>query len=318
MDNTGLVNALNNKHGSLNVPPTREPGSKVIDYVMVSEGLIPHITSIGMLIQDAVFASYHRSFFMDLDAVSYFGHEPDVMPAKQLRQLQLDDPRIADEYRQQLHSLFTGRNVYRRVKIIMERSKRGDWSIEDESGYEKIDRDITRSMLCDTKKCGNRSRKCTPWSPALGMATHSTRYWGIRIKRKGERNPQDLVLNLYLSKADVDREAHDKTLSIQECIKKLNFSRQKLKDAVANAKEYRGQYKVEIAEAIVEKIDPRFKEGEVFDPVEKETLVEREVKTRENCRTAQGSWRKMGRQMWGHLKPNTLKRSKLMRVEVPR
>jgi hypothetical protein len=47
--------------------------------------------------------------------------------------------------------LFTGRNVYRRVKIIMERSKRGDWSIEDESGYEKIDRDITRSMLCDTK-----------------------------------------------------------------------------------------------------------------------------------------------------------------------
>jgi hypothetical protein len=37
MDNTGLVNALNNKHGSCNVPPTREPGSKVIDYVLVSE-----------------------------------------------------------------------------------------------------------------------------------------------------------------------------------------------------------------------------------------------------------------------------------------
>jgi endonuclease/exonuclease/phosphatase family metal-dependent hydrolase len=81
-ENTGLVHALNNKHGSHNVPPTREPGSKVIDYVLVSEGLIPHITSIGMLSQDAVFASDHRSFFMDLDAVSYFGHEPDDMPAK--------------------------------------------------------------------------------------------------------------------------------------------------------------------------------------------------------------------------------------------
>jgi hypothetical protein len=100
MENTGLVNALNNKHGSGNVPPTREPGSKVIDYVLVSEGLIPHITSIGMLSQDAVFASDHTSFFMDLDAVSYFGHEPDVMPAKQLRQLQLDDLMIVDEYRQ--------------------------------------------------------------------------------------------------------------------------------------------------------------------------------------------------------------------------
>jgi hypothetical protein len=67
----------------------------------------------------------------------------------------------------------------------------------------------------------------------------------------------------------------------------------------------------------VEKKNPRFKEGEIFDPVEKKILVERELKTRENRRTAQRSWRKMGRQIWGHLKPNTLKRSKLMHVEVP-
>jgi hypothetical protein len=82
LENTGLVNGLNNKHGSENFPPTCEPGSKVIEYVLVSEGLLPHITSIGMLSQDAVFASDHRSFYMDLDAVSYFGHETDVMPAK--------------------------------------------------------------------------------------------------------------------------------------------------------------------------------------------------------------------------------------------
>jgi hypothetical protein len=111
----------------------------------------------------------------------------------------------------------------------MERSKTGNWTIEDESGYEKIDRDITRSMLSAAKKCGNHSKKRTPWSPALGMATQSIRYWDIRIKRKGERNPRDLVLNYYLSRADVDREAHDKPLSIQECIKQLNFSRHKLK-----------------------------------------------------------------------------------------
>jgi hypothetical protein len=126
----------------------------------------------------------------------------------------------------------------------MERSKTGDWSIEDEIGYDKIDRDITRSMLSAAKKCGNRIRKRTPWSPALGMATQSLMYWDIRIKRKGEHNPRDLVLNFYISRADVDREAHNKILSIQECIKQLNFSRQKLKDVVANAKEYRGHYEV--------------------------------------------------------------------------
>jgi hypothetical protein len=83
------------------------------------------------------------------------------------------------------------------------------------------------------------------------MATQSIRYWDIRIKREGERNPRYLVLNYYLSRADVDIEAHDKSLSIQECIKQLNFSRQKLKDLVANDRGYRGQYEVEIAEAIV-------------------------------------------------------------------
>jgi hypothetical protein len=86
---------------------------------------------------------------------------------------------------------------------------------------------------------------------------------------------------------------------------------------VANARKYRGQYEVKISEAIVGKSNPRFKEGTIFDPMEKEILVEREVKTRENQRTAHRSWRKMGRQIWGHLKPNTLKRSKLMHVEVP-
>jgi hypothetical protein len=48
-----------------------------------------------------------------------------------------------------------------------------------------------------------------------------------------------------------------------------------------------------------------------------EILVEKEVKTRENRRTAPRSWRKMGRQIRGYLKPNTLKRSRLMQVKVP-
>jgi hypothetical protein len=138
-----------------------------------------------MLSQDAVFASDRRAFFMDFDAASYFRHATGVMPAKHLRQLQLDDPRIADENRQQLRRLFTGQNVYRRVKTIMDRSRTGDWSLEDEGEYEKIDRDIMRSMLSAAKKCGNRNIKRTPWLPALGMATQSIHYWDVIISREG-------------------------------------------------------------------------------------------------------------------------------------
>jgi hypothetical protein len=45
--------------------------------------------------------------------------------------------------------------------------------------------------------------------------------------------------------------------------------------------------------------------------------LEKEVNVYNNRKTAQISWRKMGHQIRGHIKPNTLKRSKLMHIEVP-
>jgi hypothetical protein len=275
--------------------------------MFLSEGLLRHITAIGMLSQDTVFASDHRTFFMDLDVESYFGNEMDAVPAKQLPQLQLDDPRIEDEYRKQLHKLFSTHNVYRRVTKISEGSNSQERSILDEENYEKIDRDITRSVLSAARNCGINNKKRTPWSPALGMATQAIRYWDVRIKRQCKRNPSDLVLNFYLMKSDVDKEAHDCALLVQECIRQLNFIRQKLTDVVANAKEHRRQYEVQAAQVIVEKMNPRYKQGEIFDPVEKEILVEKEVKVRENRKTAQRSWMKMDHQIRGHIKPNMLK-----------
>jgi hypothetical protein len=187
----------------------------------------------------------------------------------------------------------------------------------DEDDYEKIDRDIIRSMLSAARKCGSNNKTRTPWSPALGMATQEIRYWDVRIKRQDNHNPTKHILNFYLTKSDVDKEANDCMLPVEECIYQLNFSRQKLKDVVANAKENRGKYCVQVSQEIIEKRNPRYKEGGVFDSVEKEILVEKEVKVRKNRKTAQRSWRKLGRQVRVHIKPNTLKRIMLMHVEVP-
>jgi hypothetical protein len=96
--------------------------------VFISEGLLTHIIAIGMSSQDAIFASDHIAFFMDMDVESYFEYETDTMPAKQLHQLQLDDPRIADEHRKQLQKLFTTYNVYRHVTTIIKRSNSNEWS----------------------------------------------------------------------------------------------------------------------------------------------------------------------------------------------
>jgi hypothetical protein len=115
VQNTGLHNILNIKHGNENVPSSRIPGSSVIDYVYASEGLLEHVGGIGMLNLDAVFDSDHRNFFLDIDFESFFGTELDNMAALPFRQLQLHDPRIAEVYGKTLHKLFTNHNVYKRV-----------------------------------------------------------------------------------------------------------------------------------------------------------------------------------------------------------
>jgi hypothetical protein len=139
---------------------------------------------------------------MDLDVESYFGYETDTMTANQLRQLQLDDPMIADEYRKQLNKIFSTHNVYMRVIEITEMSNSKEWSILDEDDYENIDRDITRSMLSVQKVW--KLKKRTLWLPALGMAFQAIRYRDVIIKRQGKRDPSDLILNSHLMKSDVD------------------------------------------------------------------------------------------------------------------
>jgi hypothetical protein len=64
-----------------------------------------------MLNFDAVFDSDHRTFFLDIDFEFVLGTELDNMAALQFRQLQLDDPIIAQGYGKIVHKLFTNHNI---------------------------------------------------------------------------------------------------------------------------------------------------------------------------------------------------------------
>jgi hypothetical protein len=51
--------------------------------------------------------------------------------------------------------------------------------------------------------------------------------------------------------------------------------------------------------------------------LEIEEKIELEIKARENRQNTQGFFRKLGRQIGGHLRPNTAKKYSLTRVTVP-
>jgi hypothetical protein len=76
-------------------------------------------------------------------------------------------------------------------------------------------------------------------------------------------------------------------------------------------------YEVEVAIARVEKKYPHLTEDNAAFAIEREEKIELEIKARENRRNTQGSFKKLGRHIRGHVKPNTAKKSSLTRVSVP-
>jgi hypothetical protein len=165
--------------------------------VLTTAGIAPFIQSIGLLDFDVIFRTDHRTFFIDIDMDGFFGSATETLPAQRIRQLQLEDPRVATEYRKFIHQQFIHHSVFHRIKEQSESSETGEWNMAQESKYEALDRDITRAMLHDESVCLLKHKHNTPWSPAIGRATSTIRYWNLRIKRGGIRDKNDTLLDYY-------------------------------------------------------------------------------------------------------------------------
>jgi hypothetical protein len=170
-------------------------------------------------------------------------------------------------------------------------------------------------MLHAESVCLLKHNHNTPWSPAIGRATGSIRYWDLHIKRGGRRDKNDALLDYYYDLSGVGAE-FDISLTVRECIHQINNARSKIKDVVNTETELRTQFEVDLAMAVVEHKMPEFRSGEIFMECDKDVLVQKELKSRENRKTPKRSWQKLGRQIRGHLKPHTLQKSKLTAVEV--
>jgi hypothetical protein len=74
-------------------------------------------------------------------------------------------------------------------------------------------------------------------------------------------------------------------------------------------------YKLEVAVARVERKHPLLTADNEELSQERDDLIQKEVKACENRRAAQRTFRKLGRQIRGQVKPNSAKKSGIMRVE---
>jgi hypothetical protein len=95
--NGGLSNILSERHAEsrAEIPNTQLRGSKQICFVLTTAGISLFIQSIGLLDFDVIFRTDHRTFFIDIDMEGFFGSATETFPAQRIRQLKLEDPRVA-------------------------------------------------------------------------------------------------------------------------------------------------------------------------------------------------------------------------------
>jgi hypothetical protein len=134
------------------------------------------------------------------------------------------------------------------------------------------------------RMCNLHKTHATPWAKSLGQATHTIRYWGARISLLDIRAYNDVVVNYYLARSNVDKERLDITMTITVCIHQLNNARRQLKDVLKDSANNGAFYEVEVANARVEKKFPHLTEDNVACAIERKEKIELEFKAQENRR----------------------------------
>jgi hypothetical protein len=114
----------------------------------------------------------------------------------------------------------------------------------------------------------------------------------------------------------VEVECFDKTLTIQACFSEMRNARPRFKDILRDAKSNGTLNELEVTAARVEGKRPILTAENEELSQERDDLIQKEVKARENRIAAQRTFRKLGRQIRGHVKPKSAKKSGLMRLEV--
>jgi hypothetical protein len=141
MANCGLVNSTKElNHGDL--PNTHNRGSRQIDFVLCTEGILDYIVRVGFL-DSSILGSDHRGLFADRNTAGLTGEGTEGLKKPQYRSLQVDEPILSAVYQKILHKQFEHHNVYQRVKTLQEEANETKWNIVNEQIYEDVDKDIT-------------------------------------------------------------------------------------------------------------------------------------------------------------------------------
>ena len=242
-------NALFDIHASFvhDMPRTTRINSRHrIDFIFATEGIAQMVVEAGFRGLHEGLDSDHVILWADIDLKRFFHGNSGIKSTPQAREYSFDNKFIRDQVIAELHKIHRYHRIEERIHSLELKFKLAGSSPELVSRYNKLDREITRSIKTAIKRVIKKKQFGYHRSAALIKAGKSISYWKAALSAKCNDLPTNDHMEKLRYEASIEHEPlysmseHDVALQLQR-------AHHQLKQCHNNATELRIQWLESVA-----------------------------------------------------------------------
>jgi hypothetical protein len=176
-----LKDPLALQHSTRPFPTSHNHGTKRIDYILISPGLLPAVLRSGSLSYYSLMHTDHRAYYLDLDSLVMFADPAyDIAPVSG-QNLRLQVPRIVNKYIEVLLEQLEHHTLLEKVESLREASLSQTWMAQHTQIYQGVDRITTEAKYSSQYQ----------WSPTLkaSVQTLCGGQYSSNHRRGGHQEP---------------------------------------------------------------------------------------------------------------------------------
>jgi exonuclease III len=176
---TFLVDALEHVHGVECDVPTYDRGTKRIDYIFVSGGMLEYVEAAGILPLGQLVDSDHRALFIDVDLKGFMRGQPSTPAEMKRRGVNSADPRALTVYREMMGKFLDESGLEEQLEKVVRRVERNGGTLSKQAAkqLDKLEDMFTNAKLEADAACAKIP--ATPWSPKLIKSKMWVNYWKL-------------------------------------------------------------------------------------------------------------------------------------------
>ena len=171
-----LFDPMYQQHGEAIGGPSHINGSERIDFIFVTDKILPFIKACGSTAFNELTISDHKGFYIDILREGIMKRSESILTSPFSRSVQSNNPQAIRKCKSKLEIQIVKFNIEERLDKRYQIAKLNKLNNNDEKELNQIDDDITTSMLQAEKSIQTQHHN-HPWSPTLHRAIRKVTTW---------------------------------------------------------------------------------------------------------------------------------------------